>query len=147
MATVRVESTGRNAPGARSRPHASRVWPSCELGMPTGPLTWPATDVYETPDAFLVRLEVAGLNRNELSLGYMDDRLLIAGKRCECCTHRKRAVVQMEIPYGTFQRMIELPVPIKLDQAEAHYADGFLEILIPKAKRTPRRKIYITVNW
>jgi HSP20 family protein len=53
----------------------------------------------------------------------------------------------MEIPYGTFQRVIKLPAPVKLGEAEAQYADGFLEILIPKAKRTPRRKIYITVNW
>ena len=53
----------------------------------------------------------------------------------------------MEIPYGSFRRVIKLPAPIKLDEARACYADGFLEILIPKAARIPRRKVYISVNW
>jgi len=115
--------------------------------MPTGSLVWPATDVYETPDAFIVRVEVAGLNEKQLALGYLDGRLVISGKRRESCSHPKQSVVQMEIPYGSFRRVIKLPAPVKLDEARAQYADGFLEVLIPKARRIRKRKIYITVNW
>ena len=148
MSTVVMQSGGEGFPAGMEKHAGAGAWGAyVHVGVPGGSLLWPATDVHETQDSFAIRLEVAGLAEKQVGLGYLDGKLVIAGKRSESCNHAKRSVVQMEIPYGNFRRVIKLPAPIKLNGAIAHYTDGFLEILIPKAARTPRRKIYIRVNW
>jgi len=148
MATVVVQSGGEGFPAGMEKHAGADAWAAyVHVGVPAGSLLWPATDVHETQDSFAIKLEVAGLAQKQIALGYLDGKLVIAGKRSESCSHAKRSVVQMEIPYGNFRRVIKLPAPIKLSEARAHYTDGFLQIIIPKAARIPRRKIYIKVNW
>lgn len=105
----------------------------------------PPMDIYETVDSFVVKIEIAGiepgedvkiqLNRNVLTLkGYRQDRTAL----------KKEHYHQAELNYGPFERSIVLP-NILADDVEpaANYANGFLEIHIPKAQVNKPKDIIV----
>ncbi len=92
----------------------------------------PPTDVYETEENFVVRIEIAGMREDDFSIVLDGRYLTVHGVRGE--TPEKRAYYQMEIPFGEFGVDIELPRPVSASQIEAFYANGFLRIVLPKAR-------------
>ncbi|MBN2147616.1 MAG: Hsp20/alpha crystallin family protein [Anaerolineales bacterium] len=97
------------------------------------PHIWrPPTDVYETDDAYIIRVEIAGMREQDFQIALTERGLLIRGIRQD--TPERRAYYQMEIPFGEFNTEIELPYPIVADQVEAVYKDGFLRMQCPKAR-------------
>ena len=94
----------------------------------------PPTDVYETAEDFIVRVEVAGIRENDLEISFEHGILLISGVRPE--VPERRAYHQMEIHFGKFSTAIGVPGPIDLDHSVAEYKDGFLLVRMPKAKTT-----------
>ena len=96
------------------------------------PHTWrPPTDMYETEEAIIVRVEIAGIREQDISIALEDRILTIHGIRPD--TSERRAFHQMEIPYGEFNTEVELPAPVLSEGVEATYRDGFLQINLPKA--------------
>jgi len=100
--------------------------------IPRPPAWRPPTDVYETEDAFVVRVEVAGIREDDFSI-HLDGRLLtVRGVRTD--TTERRAYHQMEIPFGEFMLEVELTAPVSTDEVEAVYRDGFLRIHLLKSR-------------
>ena len=96
------------------------------------PNVWrPPTDVYETEDRIIVRVEVAGMHDGEFTVNFDQGILIISGTRPEMS--EKKTFHQMEIHFGEFLSEIEIPVPVDLERIEAAYQDGFLRISLPKA--------------
>lgn len=106
---------------------------SMSLRMANRPHNWrPRTDVYETEEAVVVRVEVAGMREADFSI-ILDGRYLtVRGTRSD--TQERRAYYQMEIPFGEFSTELELPSPVIAQEVEAFYANGFLRIHLPKAR-------------
>jgi len=92
----------------------------------------PPTDVYETDDAYAVRVEIAGMREDDFEVVVENNTLLISGNRPDI--PERRAYHQMEIRFGKFATAIGLPGPVDIDHAVAQYADGFLTISLPKSK-------------
>jgi HSP20 family protein len=102
------------------------------------PHVWqPLTDVYETEDSVIVRVEIAGMQDEDFSVELNGHLLSIHGFRADNAAlfsaQERRAYHQMEIRFGEFQIDLELPVPVDADQVEAIYNNGFLRIVLPKA--------------
>lgn len=95
------------------------------------PVWRPSTDVYETEDRFVVRVEVAGMREADFSIELDDRTLLIRGVRPD--TGERRAYHQMEIRFGEFSTEVELPAPVLSTEVEANYENGFLHVILPKA--------------
>jgi HSP20 family protein len=104
--------------GWRLTPH-QRVWR-------------PPTDVYETDERFVVRVEIAGMKESDFTVRVDQNRLTISGNRPDnpepCAYHR------MEINFGEFLTEVELFVAIDINKVEADYKDGFLIVTLPKAQ-------------
>jgi HSP20 family protein len=97
------------------------------------PHVWrPPTDMYETEEAIVIRVEVAGMREQDFSVALEDRTLTIRGARSD--PTERRAFYQMEIPFGEFSTEMELPAPIVNEGVEAVYRDGFLQITLPKAR-------------
>ena len=92
----------------------------------------PPTDVYETDDAYTVRVEIAGMREDDFEVAVENSTLLISGNRPDI--PERRAYHQMEIRFGKFATAIGLPSPVDIDRAVAQYADGFLTVILPKLK-------------
>ncbi len=91
----------------------------------------PPTDVYETEDKIVVRVELAGMHEGEFSVNFDQGLLQISGVRPEI--PEKRAFHQMEIHFGEFLTEVEILIPINVEKIEAVYQDGFLRVNLPKA--------------
>jgi HSP20 family protein len=91
----------------------------------------PPTDVYETEDAYVVRVEIAGMREDDFEVLLANNTLLISGLRPDHT--ERRAYQQMEIRFGKFSTAINLPGAVDIEQARAEYKDGFLTIVLPKA--------------
>jgi HSP20 family protein len=92
----------------------------------------PPTDVYETEDAIIVRVEVAGMREDDFEIALEDGFLKISGTRPD--VPERRAYHQMEIRFGKFSTAVGLPAPVNVEKSQAEYEDGFLTITLPKAK-------------
>ena len=91
----------------------------------------PPTDIYETEENFVVRIEMAGMRDEDFEVAVENNMLMISGNRPDL--NERRAYHQMEIRFGKFEVAIEIPVPVEIDRATAEYKDGFLRMQLPKA--------------
>lgn len=99
------------------------------------PTVWsPPTDVYETDNEYVVRVEVAGMREADFEVMLEDGHLFINGMRPDIL--ERRAYHQMEIRFGKFSTAISIPGPVDLEKSEAEYKNGFLTVMLPKIKST-----------
>jgi HSP20 family protein len=92
----------------------------------------PPTDVYETEAAHIVRVEIAGMREDDFEVSLENDTLLISGTRPDFT--EQRAYQQMEIRFGKFSTAVNLPGPVSIERARAEYKNGFLTVVLPKAR-------------
>lgn len=92
----------------------------------------PPTDIFETDDEFIVRVEIAGMREDNFLIELNARTLIIRGLRQDIS--ERRAYHQVEIRYGEFMIEIDLPAPIVAQSVEADYVAGFLQIRLPKAR-------------
>jgi HSP20 family protein len=105
------------------------------LGWQVRSNVWsPPTDFYETDEAYVVRVEVAGITEDDFTVSLEENVLVITGSRPD--VPERRAYHQMEIRYGKFTTAIGLPGPVVLERAIAEYENGFLTVTLPRAKPT-----------
>jgi HSP20 family protein len=91
----------------------------------------PPTDMFETEDDLVIRVEVAGMKEEDFEVFFEKNVLTISGARADLPD--RRAYHQMEIRFGKFSSSVSLPAPINSDSARAEYKDGFLTVTLPKA--------------
>lgn len=95
------------------------------------PNLWhPPTDLLETEENFVVRMEIAGMEHAEMTIAIEDLSLAIHGSRNQEVHHA--AYHQMEVRYGEFLSLVELPAQVDTNQIAVHYDDGFLQVNLPK---------------
>lgn len=91
----------------------------------------PNTDVYACEEGLVIKVEIAGMRREDLELIVESNRLKIRGYRPDGCRAPKCKFLVMEINYGAFATVIELPKGYDLGRARAAYQNGFLRIDVP----------------
>jgi HSP20 family protein len=92
----------------------------------------PPTDVFETENDYIVRIEIAGMREEDFNLSIDQNTLYISGNRT--LHNELRTFFQMEIHTGEFYLEVELPGAINYNFIEAEYLNGFLLISLPKAR-------------
>jgi HSP20 family protein len=96
------------------------------------PHTWsPPTDLYETEETYIVRVEVAGMRQQDFSVKLENNFLMVSGTRLEA--PGRRAYHQMEIRFGEFSSIVALPGPVDTQKATAEYEDGLLLVILPRS--------------
>jgi HSP20 family protein len=109
------------------------------------PTSWAllATDVYDTDDTLVVRLEAPGMSKGDFTVEVRDNVLHVAGEKRFERESGKGHYRVMQCAYGQFERSVPLPVPVKGDQARATYRDGVLRIELPKAEKARARRVAV----
>jgi len=98
----------------------------------------PNTDVYVTEGTLVIKVELAGMRREDLELTVEGNRLMISGQRPDGSRSTKCKFLVMEINYGPFECVIEIPPGYELSEAKAAYQNGFLRIDVPQAIRSTK---------
>lgn len=105
----------------------------------------PNTDVYATDEGLVIKVELAGMRSENLQITVEGTKLRIAGERPDGCRAAKFNFLAMEIYYGPFENVLELPPGYDLTQAKASYLNGFLRIDVPQAVPAPTKHNKVTV--
>ena len=114
---------------------------------PPGQTHWiPNTDVFVMDGTLIVRVELAGMRREDLEIAVEGNLLLIKGQRPDGCRGAGCKFLVMEINYGPFECVLEIPPDYDLSQAKAAYTNGFLQVDIPKAAPAPSQKIKVQIT-
>lgn len=103
---------------ARATPGAGGAWQ-------------PPTDVYETEDTLMVRVELAGVREEDIEITLFADHLEIAGARHN--TALPNAAYHLAgILYGAFRVQVPVTAPLRRDDVEASFENGLLAVVLPK---------------
>lgn len=115
-------------------------------GLESGGVWSPPTDVFETEEGVVVKMELPGVEPEDVNIVLVDDRLVVKGKRRDPDAGRKTHYHQMEIAYGPFVKVVFLSVGCDHDRIRATISDGYLNLLIPRATRQESRKIAVEIK-
>ena len=106
--------------------------------------TWqPAVDIYETPTEVVALVELAGVPEESIDLVVERDTLTLRGERKDLAQQTERRFSCIEIPFGPFQRTMQLPAAVNPNGASATYRAGFLTVVIPKLGAAPPRRLTV----
>ncbi len=94
----------------------------------------PSTDVICTDDGIVIKVELAGIRKEDLELTMEGNRMIVSGQRQDEIRGANKCSFQvMEINYGTFESTVDVPDGYDLSQARAAYHNGFLRVDIPRS--------------
>jgi HSP20 family protein len=99
----------------------------------------PPVDLYETAQGLVLRMEVAGVTTEDLSLTVCGQELVIRGQRRPFPREGLPRFLRHEIGYGSFERRFLIPASIDPEGLQARYAEGILEINLPRRVPSSRR--------
>src|SRR5919201_3696371 len=100
----------------------------------------PALDISERKDAYLVTVELPGVEADDLQLTLENGLLTIQGERHFAHDSSEQHFHRVERRYGAFRRAITLPAQVMAEGIEATVDNGVLQILVPKREEaTPKR--------
>lgn len=103
-------------------------------------------DLFEDDKRVVARLELPGLDKNDLDIEVQDNTLIVHGeKRFEREDSEGRYRV-LQCAYGSFRRVMPLPAAVVTDQAKASYKNGVLRVELPKAETGAPSKKTVKVD-
>ena len=101
----------------------------------------PRLDVVERDGEILVSAELPGLEEKDISVEVHGNVLTLQGEKKSEQEDRKAGWYWSERSYGSFRRVVELPVEVEADKASASFKNGVLTITLPKAESAKVRSI------
>ena len=112
-----------------------------------GPPAWrPPADAYETETEFVIRMDIAGVAREDLAVTCDRRVLRIHGVRRDAMPPGRKTFHKMEIRVGPFERRFPMPHDCGGHAVRATYQDGILEVHVPKESGGEIHEIEITLG-
>lgn len=127
------------------RRELEKNWRS-QWSWPSSGNVYPAMNVYDDGESFIVRAEIPGVDPATLDINVTGDTLTLRGKREvepageNCCYHRR------ERSAGEFRRAFSLPEMVDSSKVVATAKHGVLEIMLPRAEQAKQRKITVSAS-
>jgi HSP20 family protein len=110
----------------------------------TGLGTWtPAVDIHETGDGFVIKAELPGVSKDDVSVDVHQNTLTLRGQRKHEADVKQDKYHRVERAYGSFQRSFVLPTVVDQEKVQATYKDGVLELHLPKSEVAKPKRIAI----
>jgi HSP20 family protein len=106
----------------------------------------PAADVFEDESAFIIALDLPGIQRTALNVNLDEDRLVISGERAAAETQEGVQQRRAERPAGRFARSFTLPAIVEREGITADYKDGVLQVRLPKRVEQETRRVEIKIS-
>jgi len=122
------------------------AFPLAGFGAETSSRWAPSLDVLQDGDAVTVKLELAGMKKEDFDIALEEGVLTISGNRSAESESNEGTGLRRERVFGSFRRTVTLPAPVKADAVTASYTDGVLTVTLPKAEEAKPKKIEISLN-
>ena len=109
--------------------------------------TWaPTVETFRRDGNLVVRADLPGLSKDNITIETKDDVLMISGERSDESKDERDDFYRSERSYGRFFRAIQLPEGVNADQIEATFKDGVLEVTVPAPKVTATRHRQVKIR-
>lgn len=111
---------------------------------PVSTSTWsPAVDIYETGSEIVVKAELPGIDRKDITLHLENNVLTLKGDRKFEKETSEENYQRIERSYGGFSRSFNIPSMVDEEKIRADYRDGVLKIVLPKKEQAKPKQIRI----
>ena len=106
----------------------------------------PQVDMSETKEEVIVRAEVPGMTKEDITVTLQDNVLTLRGEKKQEKREQEASFHRIESSYGSFVRSITLPTLVQADRVKAAYKEGVLTVSLPKAEEVKPKEISISVS-
>ncbi|EKD56111.1 MAG: hypothetical protein ACD_58C00296G0003 [uncultured bacterium] len=106
----------------------------------------PAVNVFEKGNNVIIEMQLPGIKEEDVKIEVADDHVAIMGERKQEKEDKEKNYYRKEVSYGSFTRVIPLPVKVNSDNAEAIFDNGMLSVSLPKAEQVKRKEVKIKVK-
>jgi HSP20 family protein len=96
----------------------------------------PPVDIFEEGADVVVKCEVPGMKKEELTVEVGPETITISGRKSKEEKVERRSYYRFERASGMFTRTVRLPCEVELEKAHSTYREGVLEVRVPKVVGT-----------
>lgn len=127
----------------RMQKRVSEMMEEASSGPVAGNIFMPMADVRETDEAVIVTMDLPGVDKEDVDITVSGDDLRVVAERKSEIELSEEDYLKRERAYTRFERIVKLPVAVKMEEAKAKLSDGVLEITLPKEVVTAKKRINI----
>ncbi len=106
----------------------------------------PAVDIVEQNDAYILKAELPGMEKDDVKITLENNLLTIRGEKKNELEKKEGNYHRIERSYGSFERSFTIPGTIQPNNIDAHYANGILTLTLPKSEEAKPRTIDVKVK-
>ena len=106
----------------------------------------PAVDIYESENGIVLKAELPGITKKDISVEIKDNVLTLKGERHADPQIREEKYYRRERCFGTFQRSFTLQERIQPDLIKASFKEGVLTVEIPRPEEEKPKRVTVTVD-
>ncbi len=106
----------------------------------------PSVDISETDNAYLVKAEIPGVNKDDVKVTIEDGMLTLQGERKQEKDEKGKKYHRIERSYGCFMRSFRLPDDADDSAAKAEFKDGMLNITLNKSKKSRSNAVNVSIS-
>jgi HSP20 family protein len=118
-----------------------RWWPAVFPSM-----RMPSVDLYEEKDEIVVKSDLPGMSKEDVTVQLSGDTLTIKGEKKKEEEVKEKDYHRRERSYGEFVRTLTLPCEVKGEQVKATFKDGVLEIRLPKSEEAKKKSVQVKID-
>ena len=105
----------------------------------------PAVDLIDAGDNYVLEVVLPGLKSDDINIEASRKSIAIAGERTAAEVGEGQQILRRERRYGSFRRVINLPVAIDHEQVSADYTNGILTVHVPKSAEVRHQVVKVNV--
>jgi len=121
----------------------SRDWPREMAAMAPFEGRTPKVDMVNRDDEVVVRAELPGVKKEDVEVTLSEHSVTVEAHTAREEKEEKAHFYRREMSRGDFRRTLTLPTGVDEAKATASFADGVLELTLPKLQRTSSRKVRV----
>ena len=106
----------------------------------------PALDMYETENEYVIRLDVAGIDPQDIEVRLVGNTLTIKGEITGENAPEGKNYIWRERRFGQFMRALEVPRGADASNVAAEFENGILTLIVPKLEETKPKSIQIKIK-
>ena len=104
---------------------------------------YPSIDVVEDKENVMIKADLPGLKKEDISVNVDNNILTIRGERKSESERKEEGYHRVERFYGAFERSLDLGTAVDSTKIKAKYNDGVLEVVLPKTEKAKTKQVVI----
>ena len=106
----------------------------------------PPVDIYQAAEGYILKVELAGVEKEDVSVEVKDNVLTLSGERLLDPQVKDEQYYRKERTFGKFQRSFTLQESIKPEQVKASFKNGVLKIVVPRPTKEKAKQVTVKID-